>query len=255
VTAEPYDREFFAWLDEGSVSSARVVAPIVLDLLPVRSVVDVGCGLGAWAGVFRSLGVERVIGIDGAYVDRSALAIPEADFVAHDLCTPLPIDEQFDLVVCLEVAEHLPPRSGPGLVETLTNLGPAVLFSAAVPSQGGTNHVNERWPEYWVALFAARGYAVVDCIRPHVWSDERVEPWYAQNTLLFVAPDLLGERPALQVLADQQSWPLSVVHPRLFLSPEGRYSTTQLLRLLKASVSASLKRAGREVGAWRGRAR
>ena len=101
---------------------------------------------------------------------------------------PLGIDRRFSLAICLEVGEHLPPERAPGFVTDLTRLAPVVLFSAAVPGQGGTNHVNEQWSEYWVALFEAQGWTCRDAVRPWVRTNEDVAWWYRQNLYLAVAP-------------------------------------------------------------------
>ena len=113
------------------------MVPLVLQLLPVRSVVDVGCGDGSWLVVFRKLGVKEILGIDGEYVDPGLLQIPQDCFQAFDLAKPFSLGRVFDLAVSLEVAEHLPAECAPGFVECLTRLAPSVLFSAAIPFQGG----------------------------------------------------------------------------------------------------------------------
>jgi hypothetical protein len=92
---------------------------------------------------------------------------------------------RFDLAVCLEVAEHLPASSAEAFVKFLTGLAPVVLFSAAIPGQGGTNHINEQFLSYWVKLFSQSGYHPLDVIRPIIWNDERVPFWYRQNIILF----------------------------------------------------------------------
>jgi hypothetical protein len=188
-------------------------------LVQPRRVLDVGCGLGAWLAVFRHLGVDDVWGIDGDYVDRTMLEIPAERFLARDLSQPWrPWDRPFDLVLSLEVAEHLPADCAGGFVRSLARLGPAVLFSAAIPHQGGTNHVNEQWPDYWAQRFREVGYTVIDCIREQVWQNPRVEWWYAQNILLFVRDDHLHTHPRL-ARAAQRTRPaqLSLVHPRKYL--------------------------------------
>ncbi|MFD2093546.1 methyltransferase domain-containing protein [Blastococcus deserti] len=218
TTSTLYDENFFDDLRATAHRSAEVVVPLVLDLIAPRSVVDVGCGLGTWLSVFHDLGVEDVCGIDGDYVDRRALDINADHFVAGDLSSDLVMARTFDLAVSLEVAEHLPSSRAPGLVRDLTRLAPVVLFSAAAPHQGGTGHVNGQWPEYWAALFDRHAYRAVDCIRPQLWSDERVSWWYAQNTILYVREDHL---PQLPRLGSVSRWPgrvpLRMVHPGLYL--------------------------------------
>jgi len=194
-----------------------VIVPLVVERLRPRSVVDVGCGLGTWLSVFLENGVADVTGVDGDYVDASRLEIPAERFVAHDLSTPLSLDRRFDLAVSLEVAEHLPADRAAVFVGSLTALAPFVLFSAAIPFQGGTNHVNEQWPEYWAALFEHRGFAAVDCVRREVWSDENVEWWYAQNTLLFVEEGRLASPRDGGPFERTPMSQLALVHPRQYL--------------------------------------
>jgi SAM-dependent methyltransferase len=196
-----------------------MIVPIVMELVRPASVVDVGCGNGLWLSVFAEHGVADLVGVDGDYVDRGALRILPDRFVAHDLATPLRLPRKFDLVVSLEVAEHLPARCAALFVDSLTRMGSAVLFSAAVPRQGGTNHVNERWQDYWAALFSERGFQVIDCIRWRVWANGDVEPWYAQNTLLYVTPEFLEERVELHTERRPRLEELAVVHPTLYLRP------------------------------------
>lgn len=224
ATSHHYTAEFFDQLRDGCARSAEIIVPIVLELLPVRSIVDVGCGQGVWLAAFQKFDVEDVLGIDGDYVDRGALAIPSSCFRPVDLSLPFTVERTFDLAVSLEVAEHLPPESAAGFVESLTRLAPAVLFSAAIPFQGGTNHVNEQWPEYWAGLFREYGYLPVDVIRRRVWKNESVEWWYAQNTLLFVVPALLEQRARLQAEFERTDPDrLSIVHPKCYLHQHGLY--------------------------------
>src|SRR6266508_5182591 len=124
-----YTTEFFRSRETGSGASARHIVPLLVDLLAPASVVDVGCGTGTWLAVFQRHGVDDIVGIDGDYVPTDELHISPARFRAHDLTQPLCLGRSFDLVVSLEVAEHLPPESATGFVDSLCGLGPVVLFS------------------------------------------------------------------------------------------------------------------------------
>ena len=206
-----YSATFYSAQEAGSRRSAEAVVPLVMERVKPRSVVDVGCGVGAWLSVFEAAGVTDILGIDGSYVDREQLCIDPERFRPHDLTQPLETERTFDLVVSLEVAEHLPPSCAEPFVESLTRLGPAVLFSAAIPYQGGKHHVNEQWPEYWADLFAARGYEALDCIRPVIWDNPDVDWCYAQNVLLYSQRDPSATGPI------GRPRPLSLVHPRKYL--------------------------------------
>jgi len=135
------------------------------------------------------------IGVDGPYVDRSHLLIDPADFHPADLAMPIDLGRRFDLVQSLEVAEHLPEARAAAFVATLTAHGSCVLFSAAVPGQGGENHLNEQPPGYWRALFRARGYVAIDYLRPLLAGDPAVEQTYRYNIMLYVDEARLATLP------------------------------------------------------------
>jgi SAM-dependent methyltransferase len=230
-----YTPQYHDAIAPGSDRSATVIVPLVMSLLPCRSVVDVGCGTGAWLAEFvRAAGdtARAMVGVDGNYVERSRLMIDPDKFVAADLNEPLPraalleraagakvagAGKKFDLAVCLEVAEHLRPERSEGFVDDLCALADVVLFSAAIPYQGGEGHINERWPTFWQELFKARGFELVDPIRKRVWSDRRVEPWYQQNTVMYAHWRAIGACPRIAE-EHRQTFPgfLSMVHPRLY---------------------------------------
>jgi SAM-dependent methyltransferase len=211
----PYDRAFYDRTHDGSARSAAVIVPLVMELLHPRSVIDVGSGSGAWLREFADRGVADLTGLDGPWATPSGAPYT---FIEADLAQPFPLPRTFDLAVSLEVAEHLPATSMTGFVQSLVGLSTAVLFSAAIPHQGGVDHVNEQWPDAWAQLFAAHGYVPIDCVRPRVWKDAAVEWWYAQNTLLYVSAGLLRQSGALQAAAARtDSTRLNVVHPSGYL--------------------------------------
>ena len=234
-----YDPEFFQGHLEDSWNSARVVVPIVCGLVRPSSVIDVGCGSGTWLAVFRELGVSRVLGLDGDYVPRSSLAVPPDCFQVVDLNEQIPVNEKFDLALCLAVAEHLPRRSAPCLVGSLVKLAPVVLFSAAVPLQGGTNHVNEQWPEYWASLFWEFRYTRRDVIRRQIWNDSRVAWWYRQNVFLFVHYDHLDSYPGL---AETGSGPDDLIMVRAEILKDHLCLRRTLRRLPGRLLSAAARR-------------
>jgi SAM-dependent methyltransferase len=213
-----YSEDYYAgtWV-EGSRSSAEVVVPLLYELVqPLRSVVDVGCGTGEWLAVFDKHGAEDICGVDGDWVNRGTLQFPQEHFVPHDLTRPFSMARGFDLVVSLEVAEHLPAGCAETFVRSLVGLGSVVLFSAAIPGQRGHHHINLRWQDYWAKLFDREGYAAVDCIRNKIWNDQRVCYWYAQNTILYVDRERLESEPLLKREHELHgTFPmLSMVNPR-----------------------------------------
>ena len=180
-----YSHDFYDYIDAGSRRSARAVAGLLRPEIKIASLLDIGAGHGAWAAEWLAAGVKDVVAVDGDYVQRDQLAIPATNFIAHDLATPLDLKRRFDLVQTLEVAEHLPHATADLFVDNLIAHGDIILFSAAVPHQGGEHHVNEQPPEYWRAKFAARGYAPFDFVRPGLVDKVGVMPWYRFNSYIY----------------------------------------------------------------------
>ena len=151
--ARLYTPQFYDLHQDGARRSARQIIPLVLNWVRANSVVDVGCGTGSWLATVRECGNDDIIGVDGDYVYQSQLEIPRATFVARDLTRPVDLGRSFDLAISLEVAEHLPAPCASTFVASLVKLAPIVLFSAAIPGQGGTDHVNEQWQDYGAICF------------------------------------------------------------------------------------------------------
>lgn len=242
MTDTPYDRTFYDVQSDGSYRSARRIVPLVLEQVRSNSVLDVGCGVGTFLRVFTEHGVTDIQGLDGDYVPRDRLRIDPARFQGRDLGEPLDLGRRFDLVMSLEVAEHLDEGRADLFVENLCRHGDVVLFSAAIPDQGGTHHVNERWPSYWIAKFAAHGYRVHDTLRPVLWNDGEVEYWYRQNCLLFVNAAGVAANPALSAPAAMGtaggllSGAPDLVHPAMFQAKVREARQIETARAIQATL-------------------
>jgi SAM-dependent methyltransferase len=247
---EIYDQDFFSGHAEGAEEAAALVVPLVVEMLPgLASVVDIGCGAGHWLAAFARAGVGDTLGLDGGET-AAALAIAPAQFRETDLARPIRLARRFDLAVSLEVAEHLPAARGESFVADLCALADIVLFSAAIPGQDGTHHINERWPSYWAGLFAAHGYTPHDVIRPRIWTDRRIPFWYRQNVFLYANP---AGRARLSLPAGA-GWPRDqasdLAHPDLYY-----FHTDELLARRRAETPATryLMRLERQLGATENR--
>lgn len=190
-----YTEEFFEYIERGSTASARRFSAFMTPLLDVGSILDVGCGRGAWLREWRDAGVKIVHGADGPYVRRESLLIPPEDFTAVDLSQKFDLGRRYDLVSSLEVAEHLPPSASEAFISSLVAHSDLILFSAATRGQGGENHINERPLWYWQGVFAEHGYVAFDVVRPQFQHDALVEPWYRFNSLLYASPARIATLP------------------------------------------------------------
>ncbi|HQT63109.1 MAG TPA: methyltransferase domain-containing protein [Acidocella sp.] len=180
-----YDTAFYERAEK-SAAAARAIISILQSSLTVGSVLDVGCARGTWLAAWQQAGCADIYGIDGAFITPEQLLISPDCFMSTDLAAPFNLGRRFDLVQCLEVAEHLPRRRSASLVADLTAHADAVLFSAAPPGQGGAGHINEAPYAFWRDLFAAHGYAAFDCVRPALQDQPQLPYWYRYNIFLYM---------------------------------------------------------------------
>ena len=228
-----YGQEFYASQVLGSLQSAQVYLYHLFSIWGVpENVADLGCGRGAWLATCRDLGVRRTVGFDGSWNSQGDMLDQGIEFHPTDLEKALPLADRFDLVISLEVAEHLQPESSDIFVESLSRLSDAVLFGAAFIGQPGANHINTRLHSFWAGKFFERGYVVFDLFRSVFWDDERVEPCYRQNTFLYVKPDHSLYRALVhggyEYRGDTQF--MDCVHPAVYLGLLNEFLRLQQLR-------------------------
>jgi SAM-dependent methyltransferase len=235
-----YNEEFYNSQMEGSAKSAEVVLPAILEILPrVNSVVDFGCGAGTWLSVLKKLGVSEIRGYDGIWAEKKLL-IPRENFTAVELDKEaIRIERKYDLAISLEVAEHLPESSARNFIKTLTDSSDIVLFSAAIPSQGGTNHINERWQSYWRDIFDTYGFAGTDFPRRKFWNMPDVDICYRQNMVLYVKKEQI-ETIAVPKEYFSGDGQMDCVHPELYIMVLNRQLS--LPRLYKTALTCTLKK-------------
>jgi SAM-dependent methyltransferase len=204
------------------------------------SVVDVGCGVGTWLRAVTEKGIGDIMGIDGSYVDRAQLQIPADRFRVQDLTEPFRIERRFDLAISLEVAEHVPPAAAKGFVASLVSLSPVILFSAAIPFQCGTHHVNEQWPSYWASLFREHDYYFWDCLRSSFWNEDDIPCCYRQNAFL-VATSIFFDRRGMPTPKEN---PMALIHPNLW---NERNDSEIRLRTIRGMLSELVRIVGRPI--------
>ena len=180
-----YTESFYDSVKSSSEPSAEIVVPLIIDLVRPKTVVDVGCGSGAWLRRFKQLGCQ-IQGLDGPWVNVDQLVISKEEFQIINFESTFKLKTSYDLAICLEVAEHLSENSADKFMESLCVLAPVICFSAAIPGQGGTNHLNEQWQSYWIEKFNSMGFECYDCLRPTIWYNVNIAVHYRQNIFIFV---------------------------------------------------------------------
>ena len=182
------DLKVFSTKEERTRYAAEKILLIVMKHFKVKTSVDFGCGTGIFLKFLKDNGIS-ITGLDRDYNDKKNLAITKEEFIQADLTKPVHLGKRYDLSISLEVAEHLPESSAETFITSLCEASDVVLFSAAVKGQGGVGHINEQFLSYWQKIFLKKGYFMLDIIRPEIWNDENIPPYYRQNAVIFVCAD------------------------------------------------------------------
>jgi SAM-dependent methyltransferase len=235
-----YTDKFFKDITAGSKRSAEIVLPLVFSEIKPKSIVDIGCGTGTWLSAAKENDVSDVLGLDGDYVN-SNLQIKPGEFKATDISEGFLLDKRYDLALCLEVGEHISNKKSSILVDSLTKATDVILFSAAIPGQGGIHHINEQWPDFWQRLFQDRNFVCIDCIRPMIYNNPEVEWWYRQNIFLYVNRKVLIKFPRLEAQKNQAN-DILLLHRSLLKKRYGLLNS--FLYLFKLPIAKVAKKMG-----------
>ncbi len=184
-----YDRVYFERQNIAMRKSAQGIAASIIERLPtVRHAVDVGCGSGSIIEALRERGISS-IGLEYAEAALDLCRSKGLDVRKFDIESEEKVALSADLVLSTEVAEHIPEEHADAYVDLLTGLADTILMTAAVPGQGGTDHVNEQPNEYWIEKFMCRGFshdmAVSQSWRED-WRRRGVDKHRASNVMLFL---------------------------------------------------------------------
>jgi 2-polyprenyl-3-methyl-5-hydroxy-6-metoxy-1,4-benzoquinol methylase len=146
----------FAKIQQEEEPAAQHLASILIERYNPSSVIDAGCANGLYLKPF----LDRRIDVLGYELSGEAFAnaqIPNHRILIRDLSEPLQI-KKADLAICLEVMEHIPEEDAGSVLDNLCQMADTIIFSAAIPGQGGHGHINCQYKEYWLALFTQRGF-------------------------------------------------------------------------------------------------
>ncbi len=229
-----------------NTNAAEQLVPLLVRKFRPKSVIDVGCGLGTWLAIFQHEGVEEILGIDGDYVDKTLMSLDPQNFIERDLSKPFRLSKKYDLALSLEVAEHLSAVAADEFIKSLTSCSDTVIFSAAIPGQGGQRHINEQFPEYWMLKFAQYGFSLVEDFTEH-WDNGKIDWWYLQNMVVYkktnvsmkigderlkIHPELYKKK--LQEIEDLKASRMNLV--------SGHIPIKQAIKILLKSLGYSLKK-------------
>jgi len=206
-------------------SSPEIIVPYLMDIFKPNSVLDIGCGLGTFLYEFKKHKVDNIVGVDGNWVDKKKLVISSNNFIEADLEKPINLNKKFDIVLCLEVAEHLVESAANTIVDSLCKHGNIIIFSAAIKNQIGQNHINEQPFSYWHKKFKVKGYEIVDLFRPVFWNDTKVQWWYKQNMFLLIHESVNKNEILAKAISFNENF--EAVHPELYESRIKKFIKTK----------------------------
>ena len=174
-------------VDTNEESKSCVLAALAYLGVP-DSFNDIGCGDGHLVELASLLEIPS-FGIDLNCVSRR---LQWGQIVKRDLTENMDGFElpKAHLTFSLEVGEHLPEVFADKYCQILSRYTEKILvFSAAIPGQGGSGHINEQIHKYWQVKLFNQGFGIMDEASRNlkeIWS--RVAGgawWYSQNVQVF----------------------------------------------------------------------
>ncbi len=220
--------------------SSLIILKYLLENLDIKSVLDIGCGTGVWLESLHEVGVDNVIGVDGEWLLSDKFLLDKQILHIHDLRKPLALNRKFDLVISLEVAEHIEKSCSDIYINNLISHSELILFSCAIPFQGGTNHINEQWPDYWIKKFYEHDYLCIDFLRQKFWNNENIRWFYSQNIMVFAKSDLLYKSNFLLYQYKNHNLKgMRLIHPQRYLktSDPANFNFNFFFRLFKQKIT------------------
>lgn len=209
-----YNEKFYNNHTDKSYNSASIILDELFKVYAPESVLDLGCGRGAWLAAAEAKGCSVLVGYDGNWINEQELLSKNIKFNPINLENSFQIDGHYDLVISVEVAEHISKDKAENFIKNLCNAADVIVFSAAIKGQGGTNHINEQPQSFWIKLFDKFDFEVVDFFRAKVWNNEQVEYWYKQNVFLFLNEN--GKKKISYKKTNTQETSIyDIVHPEL----------------------------------------
>ena len=180
-----YSEKYYERRRNLSLTSAGKTLHHLKKFYDFSTVVDFGCGTGTWLKVCQEIGCKNTLGLDD-YAEETLLEIPKENFLRKNIGESIELKKKYDLAISLEAAEHIGKDFSENIVKNLVHASDVILFSAALPGQGGTNHVNEQPPNFWAEKFKKHKFVQYDFLRSLIWEEDEVAWWYKQNIFLYI---------------------------------------------------------------------
>jgi len=165
------------------------IANAILDRVITGDVLELGAGLGCYTHYFQdSKKITSITGYEGAanVEEMSEGFIHQADLTKKQDFGGM----QYDWVLCMEVAEHIPPQfQYMFLLNVLSPATKGVVLTWGIPGQSGRGHVNLRTNDYVIDLMRGIGFDY-DAGDSQYLRDEALSSWFKNSAMVFRKRDL-----------------------------------------------------------------
>ncbi len=180
-------KEYLFYGTDQTLSSTRIIVKVINKYLPkINSVIDLGCGMAAFAKAFQENGSNEITIIDHPKLDVSKCVVKDNyTFTPCDLDIAIPVVQKVDLLICTEVLEHIGYNRSLKVLDYIVSCSDIILFSAAIPRQGGLGHINEQRHNFWISEFRKRGFQNFDLFKLDLINNTEVLYWLRQNLFIF----------------------------------------------------------------------
>ena len=212
-----YNGNYYDNLGLATYDAAKVILGDLYKIFPYNSLVDFGCGSAVWLKAANEIiqKNKKLTGIDGDYT-KNIHIFNDANFIYKNLENEIDV-EKHDLAISLETAEHLSPDRADSFIKDLCKASDVVLFSAAVDGHGGTNHLNENNPSYWINHFKNNDYdPFIFLDRKKYWYHDSFSkcPYYISSSFLYIKKNTDWYK-KLEHLKVKDNELVDIIHPYL----------------------------------------
>ena len=197
-----YSDQFYESVTNRAEYSSRIIFSLLKNALHPKTFVDVGSGDGVWSlsalEHFESINHVEAWDLlaEKTYLDIAKKRFPSKNIISKRIdfeSSDYGVEMVYDLAVCLETFEHLSPSACEKLSLFFSSHTRILIFSGAVPGQGGTNHINEQPFKTWQRNLLDFGFFPLDFIRPNIQDKKNVPSYYKNNIVLWVNSKFLHE--------------------------------------------------------------
>lgn len=200
-----YSKNYYSRHANGSLNSANRILSLLSEFIHPNSVADIGCGTGTWGFTAEKIWGAQIFAFDRHRYDDCDMYISAEKYFQCDLRQKTRLG-RYDLAICVEVIEHIDQNYEDIVIDNLCACSDTLLFSGALPFQGGTGHINERPFSYWLEKFNMRGYTMIQDIRWSIWDQSDIEIWY-RNNIMFLMKTTTKNKPT--------PYPVDIIHPQM----------------------------------------